>query len=94
MMWWDEGGWGVGDWLAMSTMMVLFWGLLIALVFWLMRSTRSESAGASAQQGSSGRSADLLLAERFARGEIEEDEYARRQAVLHNVGGSRKSGGA
>jgi len=29
-MMWDHGGWDDGDWLAMSLMMVVFWGLLAA----------------------------------------------------------------
>ena len=31
MMWWDHG-WGWGDWLGMSLMMLVFWGLVIWLV--------------------------------------------------------------
>lgn len=94
MMWWNHNGWGFGDWLAMSTMMVLFWGLLVALVIWLVRSSRNELAAPGAQHVPSSQSADLMLAERFARGEIEEDEFTRRRAVLHSAGGSKKSGGA
>jgi putative membrane protein len=94
MMWWDEGGWGLGDWLAMSTMMVLFSGLVAVLVVWLVRSSSNESPATRGDQRPSSRNADLTLAERFARGEIEEDEFTRRRAVLHNHGGSKQSGGA
>ena len=35
MMGWD-GGWGVGGWLGMSLMMLVVWGVPIALVVWLI----------------------------------------------------------
>jgi putative membrane protein len=81
MMWRNHGAWGAGDWLAMSLMMVLFWGLLIALIVWLVRSSRDRSAPTASQPGHVG--ADELLAERFARGEIDEAEFNRSRALLH-----------
>ena len=30
-------GWDVGDWLAMSLLMIVFWGALLALVVWAVR---------------------------------------------------------
>jgi uncharacterized membrane protein len=41
-MWWNHGGWDAGGWLAISLMMVVFWGLVVALVVWLVRSARSD----------------------------------------------------
>lgn len=81
MMWWDDGGWGAGQWVAMSLTMLLFWGLLAAAVYWVVRALRSQRD----QHGPSApaTSADQLLAERFARGEIDADEYSQRRAVLH-----------
>lgn len=85
MMWWNHGAWGAGDWFAMSFMMIVFWGLLIAVAVWLVRSSRN---GRDSTIGVGTRSvtprADELLAERFARGEIDADEYGRRSAVLHD----------
>jgi len=43
-MWWDHGGWGGGEWLAMSVMMALFWCVLGALVVWSLRRSRERSA--------------------------------------------------
>ena len=34
MMWWSNGGWGIGTWLTMTLMMVILWGAVIALVVW------------------------------------------------------------
>jgi putative membrane protein len=71
----DPTGWG---WVAMTVGMVLFWALLvvggIALVRALGRPTGEPPA--------SPRTPEELLAERFARGEIDEEEYRSRAAVL------------
>ena len=85
MMWWNHGGWDAGDWLAMIFMMVVFWGLLIAAVVWLVHSFRSDRAHAQRPADTPAQAADELLAGRFARGEIDEDEYTRRREVLHRA---------
>jgi putative membrane protein len=79
MMFWpdhDLSGWG---WAAMTISMVLFWALLIAAGVLLVR-TLDRSSGAAADRGRS--SPDEVLAERFARGQIDEEEYRRRLSVL------------
>jgi putative membrane protein len=76
----DNGGWGAGDWLAMSLMMAVFWGALIALVVWLVRSIHGDQTTDTKPATTH---ADDVLAERFARGEIDEDEFTRRHALLH-----------
>lgn len=81
-MMWDDGGWGPGAWIWMSMMMIVFWGGLIALVVWLVRSVGANQHTAQTPATSTAR-ADQLLAERFARGEIDEDEFKRRRDVLH-----------
>ncbi len=83
MMDWGNGGWGAGDWVAMSAMMILFWGALVALVVWVVRSNRS-------QEHDPGGRADALLAERFARGEIDGEEFTRSRELL-NTGGTPAS---
>ena len=79
MMWWY--GNGISGW-GMALMMignVLFWAVIIlggvALVRYLMgdRSTVATDARPTPEQ---------LLAERFARGEIDEQEYRRRLDTL------------
>ncbi|MFK0156113.1 SHOCT domain-containing protein [Streptomyces sp. NPDC090493] len=88
MMWYD-GGWG--GWFVMTVIMVLFWALVIAGVIALVRYLTSgphnhRQQGPSAPGGprSDVRTAEDLLATRFARGEIDEDEYQRRLAVLRD----------
>ena len=78
-----DGNWGVGEWLAMGAMMLVFWGLLIGLVIWAIRSFRNGDRATG-----SGRP-DQLLAERYARGEIEEEEFQRRRDLLHSTSGPR-----
>lgn len=79
-----DGNWSVGDWLAMSTMMLLFWGLSIGLVVWAVRSFGSGGQRADAKQGTAARP-DEVLAERYARGEIDEDDFTRRRELLHST---------
>lgn len=86
MMWWSQGGWDIGDWLAMSFMMVFLWGLLIALVLWLVRGNRYKHCPADLSVGDPTQRADVLLAEQFARGEIDENEFATRRQVLPSAG--------
>lgn len=81
MMWWGDGGWGVGGWIMMSLMMVVFWGGLIALAVLLVNALRSDQPRSTPARRSD---AEALLAERFARGEIDEEEFTRRREVLHS----------
>lgn len=84
-MWHDGNGWGAGAWLVMALMMVVFWGFLIVGVVALVRYVGGPRGGAHPGQPGPGLGPDRaqsVLAERFARGEIDEDEYRRRLAVL------------
>jgi putative membrane protein len=80
MFWYGNGvsGWGYAF---MSVSMVLFWGLVIlgvvALVRYLGR-TPQGTEGVGAQR----LTPEQVLAERFARGEIDEREYESRLAIL------------
>ena len=68
------GGWGI----ALMIGNIIFWGLLVVAAVALIRRTgfghsHSSSAGVSAQE---------LLAQRFARGEISEEQYVLSLHVL------------
>ncbi|WP_037570274.1 SHOCT domain-containing protein [Phaeacidiphilus oryzae] len=81
-------GWG---WAGMTLGMLLFWAVVIGAGVVLFRALSTSSANG----GHRGRTTDprppevrptaeQLLAERFVRGEIDEDEYRRRLATLRN----------
>ena len=74
MMWWN-GDWNWGTWLVMTAVMVAFWAALIWLVVYAIRSSNEPST----------RRPEQILDERFARGEITEDEYRERIAVLRDT---------
>ncbi|WP_381568133.1 SHOCT domain-containing protein [Streptomyces eurythermus] len=84
MFWYGRGagGWGL---FAMSVSVVVFWALIITLGVLLYRSL-ARPGGDSGRVGGRppGASPDQLLAERFARGEIDEEEYRRRLSVLRD----------
>lgn len=83
MMFWNGnmGGWG---YFLMVISFVLFWGAVIAAVVLLARALGPGNRGrdTEATPGSGPGHAEDLLAERFARGEIDETEYTSRLNVL------------
>ena len=68
-----NGGWGA--WMVGGVvLMVAFWGLLFwAIVSLVQRPTRSDAGTGTATD---------LLAERFARGEMDSQEYESRRGAL------------
>ena len=74
-MWgpWGDGWWGFG----MGLVWLVFLGLVVAGVVLVIRG----SSGGTSDRGR-GRSALDILDERFARGEIDREEYEERKRVL------------
>ncbi len=86
-MWWhggNPGGWGIA---LMTISMVTFWVLVIAAVAAVVR-----YLGRPLQQAPTPPAQpypptpEQVLADRFARGEIDEEEYRRRIEVLRHPG--------
>jgi putative membrane protein len=83
MSWYGDGmgGWGYA---LMTVSSVLFWALgilaVVTLVWYLARSSGSRDAGIAPE-----RTPEQLLAQRFARGEIDEQEYHSRLATLRGT---------
>lgn len=77
---WNDGP-GPGPWFLLWFLAILiFWG---AVIFTLSRVWRRGWWGPRRPEDMrEGRTAQDLLAERYARGEITEDEYRERRAVL------------
>ncbi len=70
---WHDGGWGV-------LWMVLSWTVIVAIVIFIVRAFSQPSTGPSSRE----RDPLQILDERFARGEISEEEYRERKRVLQD----------
>ena len=73
-----------GGWLGMSLLMLAFWGLLAVGVVALVRALRRDQPRPAEpmQARAPDANARTILDERFARGEIDADEYTRRRDLL------------
>ncbi|MFD0374973.1 SHOCT domain-containing protein [Streptomyces sp. NPDC127112] len=79
MMFWydhDVSGWG---WFAMTASMILFWALIITAAVLVFRALNRPHEHTSAPVAPT---PEQILAQRLARGEIDEDEYGRRLSAL------------
>ena len=76
------GGWGVGAWLMMSLITLVVLALIVAGVVALNRRSHSATPPPPLAPGSGGSDALRTLDDRFARGEIDEAEYAKRRDLL------------
>ncbi|MFI6875534.1 SHOCT domain-containing protein [Streptomyces sp. NPDC050400] len=81
----DISTWGY-VWLTAST--VVFWGVIGLVAFAAVRAV-SRGPGRSRESVAQ---PERLLAERFARGELDDDEYRRRIAVLRDNAPLTKGG--
>ena len=80
MMW----GAGWGNWILGFLMMVLFLGGLVVLVLLAVRGwDANQRRGSSNAHHPDARG---ILEERFAKGEISEDEFEQRRRVLEHAG--------
>lgn len=84
MMWYGPGmgGWGFG---LMAVSMIVFWALVIAGILALVRYTTTSAPDTTAPARRP--SPQQILADRYARGEIDDEEYLRRTTTL--VAGTR-----
>ena len=84
MGWYDDGSMGAGGWFAMILMMSLFWGAVIFVGIMLFRGTSNSRGGSDSAPTNQTAHRDPMdiLDERFARGELENEEYEARKAVL------------
>ncbi len=81
-MMWGWSGWSWWGWALMSLSMLVFWGLVIWGVVALFR--RSGDGRPERQERPD---PERVLAERFAAGEIDEEEYHRRLQTLRSANG-------
>lgn len=84
MGWYNDGSMGTGGWIAMILMMSLFWGAVIFAGVMIFRGTSDSRGGRDSAPADRSVYRDPMdiLNERFARGELENEEYEARKAVL------------
>ena len=75
-------GLGMGTGLFGLVLMLLFWGGLIALALWLVRSLFPQALRSPERAAYREANAREILDRRFARGEIDRDEYNRMRETL------------
>lgn len=87
-MYWNGHGMGAWGWFAMSLTALVVWGLVVGAAVLLVRAFQREGASRRAAPAppagptAPAAGAETLLAQRYARGEIDDEEYARRLSVL------------
>jgi putative membrane protein len=82
MMWYAGHDWGCGGWLLMTLVLVLFLAVVITAAIVAVGYLAGPRGTAARPPGPGWTRAEGILAERFARGEIDHDEYLRRLALL------------
>jgi len=75
-MWWVGGAWGIG----MMLTMLVFWGFLIAGVVLVVRWLAGQGGFVASRRRDN--PALEILRERYARGEIERDEFEAKKRDL------------
>ena len=73
---WDMHDWGAGAWIVMMVFMLIFWGLVILGVAWLVREVTGRQRETEREEPLD------ILQRRLAAGELSVEEYERRRAVL------------
>lgn len=81
MMGWYQDGMSGSSWIFMVLVMVVFWALVLFAVVAIFRGGRHDQVGTAAPHPD----ALEILEERFARGEIDVEEYHARKTVLREA---------
>lgn len=79
---WHHGGWGWGGWILMALVMVIFWAAVITAVVLAIRYLAGEGSQRNQASAGSARPAEDVLAQRYARNEIDDDEFRQRLTLL------------
>ena len=77
MMYWN-GDWNAWAWLAMTASMLAFWALVGIAIWLLVR--RPQDVGRQIRTGSP----EEILRQRYAAGEVDDDEFKRRLQALRD----------
>lgn len=79
-----HGDWGWGGWLLMSLTMLAFLALVAWVAFLVWRSTAEPHRTDPGRRSTDRQSPQEILGERFARGEIDAEEYRSRLEALNS----------
>lgn len=77
---WHDG-WGWGHMFFGSFMMLLFWGALVVLIVLAVR-WMGGASGRGGDEPPQGKRAIEILEERYARGEIDKEEFEERKQLI------------
>lgn len=78
MMWYGFGSWWMLIW------MLLFWAGVIALIVWAIRAASDRPEPSRPQPHGQSRALEILE-ERYARGEIDREEFEERRRALERA---------
>ncbi|MFI0410878.1 hypothetical protein [Actinomadura sp. 3N508] len=81
---WNDGGDAPAFWPVFPITFGLFWLAVLGTAFYLIRRRMNSTATAAKAAADPLAKAQSVLAERFARGEIDEDEYLMRISTFRN----------
>ena len=73
------GGWGTGSmmgWFGGGIMMILFWAIVIYFIVWLVRNNKANGKDSNKALG--------ILKERYAKGEIDKNEFEEKKKELND----------
>jgi len=79
-MMWGYDGFGFG-WGGMGIGMLLFWGIIVVAIVLLLRAFGTASSRQS-ESGGRGKAPLDILGERYARGEIDKNEFEQKRRDL------------
>lgn len=91
MMWWWGGDWSLGHWLGIGFMSVFWIAVIVGVIFLIRRaSSRPEAYGpppgvqppAPGSPSAASRESLRILEERYAKGEIDREEFLQRKTDL------------
>lgn len=79
---WGNQGWGAGMWIIAAIAMIIFWAIVVFGVVALVRSLGHRHDIPAGPQPDTATAAEVILRERLARGEIDEEQFRKTLAVL------------
>lgn len=86
MFWYGDGvgGWGYA---LMAVGMIAFWVILIVGIVYLVRAVAGPPSATGVGDTDRSPDAESVLAQRYARGQIDEQEYRQRLQTLRELNG-------